>query len=768
MESNEYYAQNENEEEVENYNNIKNLLIITLIIIFAYLIEKIFRNSFIKMFYLIIILLIIIAFIILNFSQQNVNKIKDLFFLNFFGISNNKYDEYNKKKLEKVKNIYESGYMNNKINNNNYELNRLNNKQGINNKYDRYNQLKNDDILATKISNINKINTDYFNNNNFSNSNENNNFNRNNNNDYNIDYNNNYINQKIYNNSNYFTNLPDNDSIKENNKLIQNDVNPYKLSLIKNNDMLQSPFNQRTRLPPLSIKSSENFFLLSNKNNINKNIQETSSNKNISNFEYTNPINKIPNISDLPKISNFNYDFSEMKNIPRNKEVSYYKFQYLKSKYENTQALNQNYNELNYDINKIPRELMQISYKNWIIKMKNFISRNLIPNIITKHENNISNLNSILNSLGIEISSTLCNFEDNINLNEFMEKIYFLNSNKINIASNYNDNKLNNILFKNIDKNFHFKKNQNGGDLGINNYSGFPSLINFSNYFNDTKELENKKYNEGKQLNKIFFGDANLIKQLISKVENKINDLSIKKMGNRKITEPVKIKIINEINLNNNPFLINENLQKMDYLFKDINYINNPTLTSLQRLLYERIIINERLYPKELFASKDPSHALLVLEYTIERLKQLQQDFDLYGNGSGGGDFLNENWCSLLPTDSQIISHLIINYIESIYEIYNNKGSKQIFLLSYPNNSNVFTKNEINIQTQTSVFLYQINPPSVEPKFNVVYDGNLIPCPSKDINLFQAFSIYFYLLSIKSPMFVKLLGIHRFINELIK
>ena len=108
-----------------------------------------------------------------------------------------------------------------------------------------------------------------------------------------------------------------------------------------------------------------------------------------------------------------------------------------------------------------------------------------------------------------------------------------------------------------------------------------------------------------------------------------------------------------------------------------MNNVNNFTLTNLQRLLYERIIIDERLYPKELFYKRDETHLLLIIEYAIERLRQLQDNFNLYGNGSRGGDFLTESWCSLLLTDSQLIADLIINYIETLYEI----KSTNIFII---------------------------------------------------------------------------------------
>ena len=191
-------------------------------------------------------------------------------------------------------------------------------------------------------------------------------------------------------------------------------------------------------------------------------------------------------------------------------------------------------------------------------------------------------------------------------------------------------------------------------------------------------------------------------------------------------------------------------------------------MTRLQRLLYERIIINERLFPKELFEKKDEIHALLVMEYSIERFRQLQHNFDLYESGSKGGDFMNENWCSILPTDSQLIAHVVMSYIESIYSI-NNIISQQIFLLSYPCSYNIsIDENDLKNGNQTSIFLYQINPPETEPKFNVAYKGNLIPCLLDNHNLFHSLCIYFFLLGVKSPMFVMNMGIHDFVNYITK
>ena len=764
MKSQNYYINQNQGINEDNYNNIKNVLILTLIIIFAYLIEKFFRNIFINTFFIVIILIIIAIAIILLLFNPNVDRIKNLFKKNFYYIGSKANDEMDKKKLEKVKNIYESGYLYNKMNNNYYSGNsQMFNREQSNFNYNNGNnfiQSKNEDDLANKISNINKINNNGPLMNSFKkaytngNSNENNNRNINNNLDYNFNKDNYYQIPGAKN----FTNLPSYSSIN-------NDFN--KKNIVDNSpkkDMISSPFNKKTRLPPLSGSSSSgNFYLFPN----DKRQKEQQKINLINDFNNINPVNRMSYMNSISDFGNNIYE-NQIKRIPKNKEISYNKYQSLKNRYHNTQALLQDNNMLKYNLDKIPRELASINYKNWIIKMKNFISRNLIPNIVSKHDHNISNLNSILALLGIKITSSLTDNEGDDYLSILKEKIYLINSNKINIKPDSNDNKLNNNLYKN--SKYFYENNPRFFDKDKdNNISNFPSMMNFSNYLNDTKENENNKYDSEKYLKKVFFGDTNKIKQILAVIETKISSLEIQVNNEYKSTSFYqRQKIMKTINLNNNPFLSSEYTKTIDNYIKNINDTNNFTLTNLQRLLYERIIINERLYPKELFSKKDEIHVLLVIEYAIERFKQLQKDFNLYANGSRGGNFLNENWCSLLPTDSQLIAHLIINYIETIYELNNNRN-QQVFLLSYPSNYNILTSEKIkNPKIQTPIFLYQINPPNIEPKFNIVYDGNLIPCPMKDINLFHAFSIYFYLLSSNSAMFVMNLGIHGFINELLK
>ena len=741
---------NEMDNKEDSLKNLKNVFLFILIIIISYLIEISKPSGIFRKIYIFIIIVIVIGFIGKNISGKNYYKInwinwiikKIPFLSSLKRSSKDKKNKIKKEQLEKIKNIYASGYSSNKKTNINYNINESNSHYNNINTISKFNyqstnySSNNDEYLANKISNINKINAgspkimDSF-------------------------YTNNNYNQNNYTNTNTNLNAITNFGFKQDSKYNNFNIINSKNSLMN----VENPFKAQSGNNYSDSSSSGNYFLF----NTNKNKDKGLFINNIN----INPINKFIDHENYQNINNI-IGNSQLKKIPKNKEVSYAKYQSLKNRNENTQSLSQNRSIHKYDFLKIPHELAIINYNNWILKMKIFISKILIPELITIHDNNISSLNLILANLGLKIISTLPEDESNDFLNALNEKLAYVNSNKLSGVKNNN-----NILFENLKKHYDnniFKNNFNNfnDDNNINNKNNiFSSLNSFNSFLDENKALNGNKNNEN-QLKKIFFGDTNKIKDILISVENKINSLQFQRnnFGNNNPYYQRQL-IINKINSDNNPFLKKEFTKTFDSYLKDAND-SNLTLTRLQRLLYERIIINERLYPKELFYKKNETHVLLVMEYAIERLRQLHQNFDLYGSGSMGGEFLSENWCSLLPTDSQLIAHIVVNYLEGIYLINNNKN-QQIFLLSYPSNYNISIdeNNSIN-QKQTSIFLYQINPPDTEPKFNVVFQGNLIPCLLDNHNLFHALCIYFYLLHIKSQIFVMNMGIHDFIYNLIK
>ena len=157
------YQQNQNQKiNDDNFNNIKNILILMIIIIFAYLIQKFYRNVFINTIYLLIIL-IIVAVIVISLlpDSNNLANIKNLFLKNFNYIPSKMKGEIEKEKLQKVRNIYESGYIFNKTNNyNSSDKKPIFNRQESNYNYNYFNNDNQStyDNLENKISNINKIN----------------------------------------------------------------------------------------------------------------------------------------------------------------------------------------------------------------------------------------------------------------------------------------------------------------------------------------------------------------------------------------------------------------------------------------------------------------------------------------------------------------------------------------------------------------------------------------------------------------------------------
>jgi hypothetical protein len=360
---------NDNQRVNDDFNNLKTVISFILIIIISYLIETSRPNKVVRTIYILIIIFIIIGFINKNLSQKHFNKI-----ISFFGKlsikikSNNKNEKTKTKNLEKIKDIYASGYYLNSHKKINLDKNKNEPKSKISNKYhdstDKNNKLgnNNDGYLTNKIACINRINK---------------------------------CSPSLM------------DSFKNNYKEGKNDKKDMLTKLpspdSKYGSIIANPFQSISSQNNSNKSSESQFFLLSPNKTENKKLANNICNNN-------NPINILRNNENYQNINNINI---LMNKIPKNKKVSYYEYLNLKSRNNNTQALNPNNNALKYNLDKIPRELTSINYYNWIFKMKNFISKILIPNLINKHDNNIFNLNSCLSNLGLKIINTLHENESN-------------------------------------------------------------------------------------------------------------------------------------------------------------------------------------------------------------------------------------------------------------------------------------------------------------------------------------------------------------------
>jgi hypothetical protein len=355
------------------------------------------------------------------------------------------------------------------------------------------------------------------------------------------------------------------DSFKNNYKESKNDKKDILTKLpspeSKYGSIISNPFHSISSQNNSNNSSRNQFFLLSPNKTENNNLTNDICNNN-------NPINILLNNENY---QNINSNIL-MNKIPRNKKVSYYQYLNLKIRNNNSQALTPSNNDLKYNLDKIPRELTSINYHNWIFKMKKFISKILISNLISKHDNNISNLNLCLFNLGLKIINTLPEDESNEYLNVLNEKMLFVNSNKINDIID------NNILFQKL-KNQYDKSEYDNFNNNIKNNKGniFPSLNKFNTFLNERKE-SNDQYSNETQLKTVFFGDTNKIKQILSIIENKIYSLQNSKeyKNNKYQKRRLIVKIINSYE---NPFL-EKDISKAE----DINHkeINDVTLIRLQ------------------------------------------------------------------------------------------------------------------------------------------------------------------------------------------
>ena len=151
-------------EEEENFNSLNNVFLIILILLFAYMVEKRFPNSFIKNIYFILVFFIIVIFILKNVSKNFSDKLQKVYkkmknLIPVFQNEEKEEEENNKKNIKKIKNIYELGYIQNKRYNANQPIQYNNfNSNNISKFITKNKEFKDDEYLANKISNINKIN----------------------------------------------------------------------------------------------------------------------------------------------------------------------------------------------------------------------------------------------------------------------------------------------------------------------------------------------------------------------------------------------------------------------------------------------------------------------------------------------------------------------------------------------------------------------------------------------------------------------------------
>jgi len=398
------------------------------------------------------------------------------------------------------------------------------------------------------------------------------------------------------------------------------------------------------------------------------------------------------------------------------------------------------------NMNNIPQELGKFNYYICIDKFKKYITSKLFEDILSQHDNNLFTLNQLLEFTGIQVLSIQPEEEPG-NLNEVLQEK--LDENYI---RNFNNNNNTFNIFKNDKNNFGINRN--------NNNSNF-NLFNNENYMNDVQ----KNF-------RIFFGDVERIKMIIKFIDLKLKNEQIKKFTMNSINIERKDRenflfrnnddYIIDYQKKNNPFTsqnLNPNLERNQYnsLFQKNKVLLGENLINLKRCLIQRLYINELLFPQRFIKPITEKHSQIVIEYVVNRLRELKNNINLYKNNSGG-KFFGENWCNLFPTDSQLISYICFFYLEMANNdanIYNNIR----FLISYPIPP-ILDKNSNNL------YIYQSNSAETEPYFCIVLKDNIIPCEEKD-NFFQCFVVYLFLMKLKNEKLIENLNLSEFVKQII-
>lgn len=367
--------------------------------------------------------------------------------------------------------------------------------------------------------------------------------------------------------------------------------------------------------------------------------------------------------------------------------------------------------EVNYDsLLRIPEELANVNCSYWIERYQEFLVNTLLEDFINEHDNNIININKTLEFTNIQLIPTLPD-EDPMNIEEQLQ-------------NKFNDNSL-------------IRRLEN------------PQLA-----FNKDNNLSNTI--------KIFFGDNRTINQIIQFIEYKLrlskqNEKEYRQNKDKK--EPYfdkTDKFIYELIKKKNPFLKKElNYDYNDLMTKNQLQLEESYITLKHYLIY-RILLNEKLYAKLFVNPINEKHSHLLIEYNIGRLRELKASITQYKNNSGG-KFFTENWCSIFPSDSQLIAYITIQFIE---DIYNNNYQKKLFLISFP----LAPKLE---KDSNNLYIYQTNPEDTEPYFYVVYQDMIINCDEKD-NFFHAFVVFLYLMKVKNPQIIQTLNLGEFIKKIIQ
>ena len=340
-------------------------------------------------------------------------------------------------------------------------------------------------------------------------------------------------------------------------------------------------------------------------------------------MNFTNSYNNTLNTNTM-KSSTSQFTFSNVKNS-KQKSYQIYKSLLIKNRFSKSLLQSKEINYNNYT--HIPQELANVNFPLWIEKYKKFLVLTLLEDIIREHDNNMISINQMLEFSSIQLISTLPEEEPD---------------------------ELNDIL---------------------------------NTRFNDTNIFNNNKTTTPENSVKIFFGDTNRITRILQFIDYKLKVYHQK--NNKTVYPNLNKEIMYDTNNNeyissilkkNNPFLKSSSMNDYKEQINKNKVHLEEKLVNLKQLLLTRIILNEKLYPKTYMNSLSEKHSHLIIEYSINRLRELKNNISQYRNNTGG-KFIGEYWTSAFPSDSQLIAYISLQFLEDLYK---DSYLRKMFLISFP------------------------------------------------------------------------------------
>lgn len=351
------------------------------------------------------------------------------------------------------------------------------------------------------------------------------------------------------------------------------------------------------------------------------------------------------------------------------------------------------------------------SFSKCVSNLKNCIYENIIPNTLDYHGRNLENLNRELNEMGIIITDDIK--EANLDLVLIKKRLseiesFILGEKTIehNISIFYGDNEC-------IEELIEFLSKKSTTFQKMKEYSINPEFI----------ENKENKINEGNR-----------------------NKNSVENIKNRGSLTNENIYLLNRMTLNSNysPTKLNNNNNKTYGRIDNFNTFKNQniseynpllcsTLYSLEEkkekliykisickdLLFTRLKINKNLTIDKSILHENKKHLCILLDYNIRRLKELSRSSFKFNSG---GKYIEYNWISFFPTDSELIGWLLTMNLSVLIE---------------PNSiHNRFFYKNTESGNNSDTFLSQTNLNDEETNFCISHKSKLIKVHYVRINFF--------------------------------